>query len=323
MVFFLAASWALARLDHQRHFDLVHIHSLPDFQVFSTVLERLHGVRVVLDLHEAMPELFAARFHLEMRARSVQFARVIERLSCMYASHVLVVNETLLERLMLQGIPSEKVTIVMNSPPLDSLEATEAVHISEKLQLSGMQAIVYVGGINQERDLDTLVRAVALLRESHPLKLVIVGHGDERYKDSLRRLSERVGLTACHIGDQVPHWEAFSYMTLSAIGPITYERNPLTEIAMPSKALEYVAAGKPLVMADLPAVRRIFGNAAVYYQSGNCDDLARKIAWLLEHHSEAREMVQEGSRILKECGWDVMSARLRTAYGLGGRLETS
>ena len=61
-LFFILSSVELLRLHRLRTFQVVHVHSLPDFQVFCSLPLKMRGVRVILDLHEALPEIVAARF---------------------------------------------------------------------------------------------------------------------------------------------------------------------------------------------------------------------------------------------------------------------
>ncbi len=314
LIFLLGSSNMLLRLHLRRSFDVIHIHSLPDFQVFSAVLEKWTGAWVVLDLHEAMPELFAARFHLSTRAWSVSLLRSVELICCLFADRILVVNETLRARIIATGLDPAKVSVVMNSPPIGSLVPHNLDALRERLGVTNRKAIVYVGGVNPERDLETLVRAVACLDEPERPALVIVGHGEESYRECLREQARRHGLQNCIVGPRVPYGDAFSYMLLSEVGPITYESNPLTELAMPTKALEYVAAGKPLVMADLKGIRSLFGDAALYYSPGDSLELARQLSRILRNPELRRELTQGASEVLANCRWDVMAARLASAY---------
>lgn len=312
--FLLGSSLMLLGLHLDRSFDIVQVHSLPDFQVVSAAFEKARGSRVILDMHEAMPELFAARFGLRMTAWTVRVVEAVETISCMLSNHILVVNDTLRERLLRRGVPDAKVTTIMNAPPRESPRTLNTGANGLRIELAGREAIVYVGGVNAERDLETLIRAVALLRLSHPLKLVVIGHGEDRYRGEIAKLAAREGLDDIVVRSEVPHDQALSYMSLSDIGPVTYQRNPLTELALPTKALEYAAAGKPLVIANLGAVRRIFGDAALYYAPGNADDLATQIARLLDDPVLRRGLVDKASAVLASCSWETMLGRLEKVY---------
>jgi glycosyltransferase involved in cell wall biosynthesis len=104
-IFLLGATAMLLWLHLRQRFDVIHVHSLPDFQVFSAILKKLSGARIVHDPHEAMPELLAARFHLAVNSLSVSIIKAVELISCLVADHVIVVNESMKERLVAKGIP--------------------------------------------------------------------------------------------------------------------------------------------------------------------------------------------------------------------------
>jgi glycosyltransferase involved in cell wall biosynthesis len=313
-MFLIGATAMLLLLHLRRRFDVIHVHSLPDFQVFSAILEKLSGARIVLDLHEAMPELLAARFHLSMDSLLVSTVKAVELVSCLFADHVIVVNETMQERLIAKGIPIRKISVVVNSPPLESLTATGLEQKALELGLAGFRPIVYVGGLNQERDLETLIRAIAALPSELRVKLIMIGHGDSKYRDHLLTVAADLGLDEVKILKRVPHTEAFSYMSLSEVGPVTYEANPLTQLAMSSKALEYVAAGKPLVISDLEASRRTFGDAALYYHAGDPNDLARQLSRLLDEPDVVGNLTTLAKSVLEGSSWKVMVRRLAEVY---------
>ena len=52
LLFFFRSTWRLT-LEHLREpYDVVQVHSLPDFEVFATLIPRLLGARVILDIHD-------------------------------------------------------------------------------------------------------------------------------------------------------------------------------------------------------------------------------------------------------------------------------
>src|SRR6266566_3135579 len=209
---------------------------------------------------------------------------------------------------------TSKITVVMNSPRVIPTRQIDVSVLRTNLGLNGQSAIVYVGGLNEERDLGVLVRAVAGLRTDPPLRLVMFGYGSNEYRSYLRELAEREGLLDFFLGVRLPSEEVQPYLSLSDIGVVTYQRNPLTELAIPNKVFEYSAVGKPLILARLSALESLFGDAALYYEPGDPMDLREKIRFLLEHPSDARRLAERGSTVLAGCRWDIMEERLRTVY---------
>ena len=60
--FFIRAMLLLMRRQSQVKYDLVHVHSVPDFMVFTAWLPRLQGAKIILDIHDVLPELYASKF---------------------------------------------------------------------------------------------------------------------------------------------------------------------------------------------------------------------------------------------------------------------
>jgi glycosyltransferase involved in cell wall biosynthesis len=126
LVFFILAFVKLTALHLQRRYLIVQVHNLPDFLVFAALVPKVTGARVILDLHDLMPEFCAARFNSDVNSWLVRLVRWQEQLSCRFADHVITVTERWRERLVKRGLPAEKVTVVM----LDADGSTDPAEIS-------------------------------------------------------------------------------------------------------------------------------------------------------------------------------------------------
>jgi len=60
--FFILAFFNLNILYFEKKYRIIHIHTLPDFLVFVALIPKLFGAKVILDMHDPMPELYAAKF---------------------------------------------------------------------------------------------------------------------------------------------------------------------------------------------------------------------------------------------------------------------
>ena len=87
----------------RRELEVVHVHNIPDFLVFAGLVPRFAGTKVVLDVHDSVPETFAAKF-----SASSMFWKVLcleERLSALVAHKVICVNHPQRDTLVARGIP--------------------------------------------------------------------------------------------------------------------------------------------------------------------------------------------------------------------------
>src|SRR5205823_4523452 len=112
----------------------------------------------------------------------------------------------------------------------------------------------------------------------------------------------------------LPQELVFEYLSVSELGLVTYERNPLTELTIPNKVFEYIAAQKPLVIADLRTLRQLFDGAALFYRPGDAKDLAGKMQRLLDDPELRSNLVARADRVLGSCNWPIMAARLHNLY---------
>jgi len=105
-------------------FDIVHAHNPPDTFVFIAVFYKLFGKRFVYDHHDLSPEMYQARFAGGGNLLVYRALVWLEKLSCYFADHVIVTNESYKtiarERC---SVPESRITIVRNGVELNRLAA--------------------------------------------------------------------------------------------------------------------------------------------------------------------------------------------------------
>ena len=309
-LFFLLAAACLVTKQIWRRYDTVHIHSMPDFLILAALPSRMFGSKVVLDLHESMPELYLARFVDRERSALHRLTLVAQRASCLLATRVVTVNDQIAALLQRRGIAPWRVCVIENAPdwrPIDSQAPTG--------DSRAPYTIVVVGGLNQERDVELVIEAASEVARLVPTRWRFIGYGDSSYVDALHSKVEELGLSeTITIEPEVPSRAVPALISESAIGIVSYVRNPLTKIATPNKAYEYATAGKAMVVADLPALKSLLGNTATYYEPSNARDLARSVLTLLNDDDLRFRMGQDARAHIATHAWPVMEMRLIRMY---------
>ncbi len=313
-MFFLLSSAILWSLHVRHRFSLVHVHSVPDFQVFCGIPLRVAGTSVLLDLHEAMPEILAARFGLDEKSPSVRVAGVLEQLSCHFADHVIAANDGIRRAVIERGTPGDKVSVVYN-PWIAEESQSNPTSLLGELGMPRGQILVHAGGINPERDLETLLAAMARLPREMDVHLMVAGEGDSDYVADLERLALDLG-----IGKQVQflgklsHDRAVALMSLATVGIVTLEANPLTQIAWPSRVTEFAGLRKPLIVPRLSFLQETLQEAAQYYEPGNPDSLARELKAVLMAPDRLMEAVARAAEVCRRFEWGKMRDSLASVY---------
>jgi glycosyltransferase involved in cell wall biosynthesis len=314
LTFLLLSAAMLLYLHLRNHFDVVHVHSLPDFQIFCAVPLRLAGVPVFLDLREAMPEIFAARFRKHPSSIWVEAAILLEKLSCQFASHVIVANDGIKAAVVSRGMDPHRTTAVYNVGD-DRAELITPSQLRSELGLPSGNLIVHAAGVNEERDLETVIQALSLISTELDAYLIIAGQGDLAYIDRLRVLAARCGFSSrLFFVGRLPLERTKALMSMSLVGLVSLQRNPLTELAWPTRIVEFANLSKPLVVADLPFIRSVLGESAAYYTPGEPRSLASAVCRITNSPEETQSRCIEAERICSKFGVQEMRRNLLEVY---------
>ncbi len=303
--FLARATIALARVHRARRFGLVHVDTLPDFLVFAAMPLKLAGVPVLLDLHEAMPEFFRARFPRRAPPLAHRLLRLQERASIAAADAVVTVNDALGDRLVALGTPAAKVTVILNTPDITLFDP--AAHEARAFMADGVLRLVYAGALTPTYEIDVAIEAVAAMaraRPALPVVLDVYGRGDA--ESTLRATAADLG-----IADRVRFHGRIALEAVPAaiaaadIGLAPTRRTQFTDFSLSTKLFEYAAMRKPAVASALPTVARYFGpDTIATYQPGDAASLARVLVGLVDDPKERETRVAASAARACELGWD-------------------
>ncbi|MBN1449866.1 MAG: glycosyltransferase family 4 protein [Anaerolineales bacterium] len=302
LAFFLMAFWQLSVLHLQRRYNVVQVHNLPDFLVFTTIIPRLTGAKVILDLHDLMPEFYVSRFRGDMDSVPVRLVRLQEQLACRFAQHVITVTEHWRQALIQRGLSPGKCSVVMNLPDDKFFKPVEIENDSSQ----GDQFNLFYHGILVQRyGIDLALRAVARLRHELPgLRLTI--HGTGEFLGELQRLAQDLDLGE-HVNFStnfmpVEHLPAF--IARADLGLVLYRRDTFTDGILPTKLMEYAALGIPTIVARTPAISAYFDETMVeFFTAENLDELIERIRELYHNRSRREELSHNIQKFNQNYNW--------------------
>src|SRR5690242_15618405 len=87
--FFRRCLISITRLFIKRHYGVIHVNNMPDFLVFSTIVAWMFGSKIILDIHDPMPNTFASKFRGKERGFFYRILLWQERLSAAYCARVI------------------------------------------------------------------------------------------------------------------------------------------------------------------------------------------------------------------------------------------
>ena len=289
--FFSMAARRAAKMSLKERYDVVIVCTMPDAVIVCAILPKFLGSKVVLDVHDTMPELYRDKFGGARGAAGAKLLMLEERVSSWWADRVLAVHDLHRDRLQQAGVPAGKIHVVMNSPD------TRIFNLHKNGDAPPNQfTLICHGTVTQRLGLDLAIAAVASLRSEIPeLRLKVIGEGD-RLAES-RALVEKLGLlNRVRFMDLVPVEKLPALLVRADVGLVPYRPSSATHLMLPVKLLDYATLGIPVIAARLRTVDYYFGDGAVeLFEPGNVADLVRAIR-LLYNNPDLRERLVDRAR---------------------------
>ena len=310
--FLLAASAACIGLLLKGELDVVHAHNLPDFLVIAGLVPRLAGRKVVLDVHDSVPETFMTKFSgssLVWKALCLE-----ERCSAVLAHKVICVNQPQQETLIARGIPRSKTFVSMNVPDPRIFVPVTAKH--PPVAIKGTFDLVYHGTMAERLGVDLIIQAVATLRgDISGLRLHLWGHGDDLR--SFQALAMELGIERSVLFNPrgFPLHELPNQLGAMDLGVVGNRRSVATDLMLPVKLMEYVALGIPAVAPRLRTIMHYFSDDMVaYYEPGDVASLADAIRRAFNNPDGRRAQAEAAAGFLDTYGWERRGGELVNVY---------
>jgi glycosyltransferase involved in cell wall biosynthesis len=311
--FFSQAAALAIRRSLKERYDIVIACTMPDLAILSALPCRLFGSKLVLDVHDTMPELYLDKFGGRQGRFGARMLMLQERLSARLADRVLAVHDLHAERLHQSGVPQRKLVVIANSPDPRIFPVADAKCLSHRVRSEpgvGPFSIICHGTISRRLGLDTTLAALALLHHRFPLiRLRIIGAGD--YLDELKALSRKLRIeSAISFENPVPIQELAATIGGANVGLVPHNESSATHLMLPVKLLEYAALGIPVICARLRTIEHYFDAQSVrYFSPNNAGQLARAIQDLYLDPALRDSLSNSAAKVVKGISWPVHSQR--------------
>jgi glycosyltransferase involved in cell wall biosynthesis len=289
----------------RKRYDLVHVHNMPDVLVFSGLFSKLRGARILLDLHDPMPELMTTIFGFGEKSLAVEILMRTEKLSIWFADQVLTVNLACKRIFSSRSCDAEKIEVVMNCPDQE-IFAFRALEGSCERRPNKPFVLMYHGSIVERHGLDLAIKAVEIVRHTIPeIELRVFG-SPTPFLELVRESAEWKKLAGA-----IKYMGPRSLEDISAaivecdLGIIPNRRSIFTEINTPTRIFEYLSRGKPVIAPLAPGITDYFGPEDLFYfELGNVSELADRIEQVYRNPLKVQEIVERGQEIYLKHSWN-------------------
>jgi glycosyltransferase involved in cell wall biosynthesis len=298
--FLVRAAIQVSRFDLRERYDILHIHSVPDFMVLAGLVPKLRGTPVVLDIHDILPEFYASKFDSGKQSRLFKALVGVERVSCRFASHVIIANDIWRDRLLSRSLSPDKCSVVLNSPDRSIFTRSGNGHPK-----NGKFLMLYPGSLNWHQGIDIAIRAFAKISKLAPQAEFHI-YGDGPSKPDLLKLVRELGVERqIKMPSARSLREIAQIMETANLGIVPKRKDNFGNEAFSTKILEFMAMGVPVVVADTMIDKFYFDDSTVkFFRSGESDDLARCMIEMIENPAERQQQVQNANRFVETVDWN-------------------
>lgn len=299
--FLLSSSRWVARLHDQSRYDVIHIHNMPDFLVFAAWYPKLRGAKLILDIHDLTPELFASKFGANASGLYVRVLELVERVSAGFVDHVIVSNDLWLERLLSRSVSKRKCSVFLNNVDPSIFYRRKRVRTDDKF------IILFHGGFQWHQGLDIAIEAFAEVRRRlQTAELHFYGSGVRSVIVELEALSQRLDLAAsvkfCGI---VPLDSIPEIIANADLGVVPKRSDSFGNEAYSTKIMEFMSQGVPVVVSGTRVDMFYFREGTVhFFRSGDSRALAEAILDVANNELLRRGLVERGLEYVERNGWD-------------------
>lgn len=282
-----------------KNVDLVWGTSPPIFQgVTAWVLARIKGAKFLFEVRDLWPQ-FAIAVGVLKNPVLILLSEWLERFLYRRADRVMVNSPGFLEPVTSRG--AKRVELIPNGADPSMFDPNnDGMEFRRSNQLTDKFVVLYAGAHGMSNDLEVVLDAAALLVDRNEIQLVLLGDGKE--KPALMARAQKMDLTNVTFLPSVPKTEMAS--ALAGADACLAILKPLEEYktTYPNKVFDYMAAGRPVVLAIDGVIREVVEAAGcgIFAAPGSADEVANAIRKLAADKKESRIMGLQGRDYLQK-----------------------
>ena len=297
--FTVRAAWTLGVSCLRKRYDLIHVHNIPDFLVFSALIPRLTGSRVILDIHDIVPEFFGSKFKTGENWIT-EVLKIIERSAAHFSTHVIISNHLWYGKVTNRSVDEAHCSTFINYIDL------KLFHQRDRTRKDGPFVVIFPGGFQWHQGLDLAIRAFKEFLKTVPnAEFRIYGHGDQ--KENLLQLIKELDLEQrVKIYGVVEVHEVPELLANADLGVVPKRANSFGNEAYSTKIMEFMSQGLPVVVSRTKIDSFYFTDKEVlFFESDNVQQMATAMVELATNTAARERLVEGGKRYIAANNWNV------------------
>jgi len=286
--FTITSFWKALRADGV---DVVFGTTPPIFQAVSAwLVAKLRQKPYLLEIRDLWPD-FAIDMGILTNPLLITMSHWLEQTLYRKADHLLVNSPAYSDYLVSKGVPPEKISFIPNGVDSSMFDPeAKGKAIRRRFGLDGKFVVTYAGALGPANDIVTLLDAAKAVNNQDDIHFLVVGDGKDRA--SLEKKSEDMGLkNVTFVGarskSEVPLLLSASDACIAILKNI-----PTFKTTYPNKVFDYMAAGRPTILAIDGVIRRVIeeSRGGIFVPPGDYLALADAVEELRRDPETAQRM---------------------------------
>lgn len=299
LMFFFRAALKVTQLHLKHPFDVIQVNTMPDFLVFASLIPKALKSKVILMMHEPVPELWQTSYN----SKPPWILKKTEQTAIAFADAVLTVTQQMKDAFVSRGATPDKISVILNVPDEDLL--TSARLPERRTPANGHFVLICHGAVEKRYGHGTMLKAIDLVKSQIPsIRLRILGRGSYAAEFASEIRSTGLEEYIQYLG-YLPMSVMLEELKTADVGIVAQESSPYSNLVHTNKMYEYIALRKPVLATRLKSVCAYFGDDAIaYFESGNPESLAAAISHLYHHPKKRQLLVENAGRLYDRYRWE-------------------
>jgi len=300
MIFFLLSAFYCTALYLRKKYAVIHFHNIPDFGVFCTLIPKFMGAKIILDIHDPVPEFYARKFNMTEHHIIIKILKWIEKVSASYAHKVITVSDICKEILIKRSVFDQKCAVILNVPDPKLFKPRRSNFKSH----SNTFRLIYHGNLSEFSGVDVAIRAMEIIRQNIP-SVILEIFGQGRELDSLLRFTKDLGLEKeVHFNARVSRYKVPEILKYADVGIDTKRDGLFAGLGLSTKCMEFLAMGIPVVASRNKTAQRYYNDSMVmFFTPGNEQELAQRVIELYQKPQKMKQIVKNTKCFNKLHNW--------------------
>ena len=271
--------------------DVVMGTSPPIFQAFSAwVVALIRRRPFLLEIRDLWPA-FAIEMQVLKNPILIRLSRWLEGFLYARAAHLVVNSPAYRDYLIARGVSDSRITLVPNGADVSMFDPdSRGQAVRREFELGEKFVVVYAGALGVANDIETILKASQRLLDHDRIVFLIVGDGKERPR--LQGVASAMKLDNLRFAGARSKAQMPDILAAADVCIATLLNIPMFGTTYPNKVFDYMAAGRPTVLAIDGVIRRVLeaARAGIASQPGDDAALAENIRALSEDPERVRLM---------------------------------